>query len=188
MKKIYSTIMLLTMMVAALGFTACGGDDDDDINGGGNSSKGEMTLTIDGESYYATNCSAEQTRGRGMYLNIRASTSSQFSTKGKELVVHISPSRVSELSVGDVFDSGSMSIQMYHNFNEVVINTYTWRAIEGNITIKKITNMEMTIQINDLVLKHKEKDIKRTISGTAVLNSATYDSQGNLLSFDEAID
>jgi hypothetical protein len=77
---------------------------------------------------------------------------------------------------------------MYHNFNEVVINTYTLRAIEGNITIKKITNMEMTIQINDLVLKHKEKDIKRTISGTAVLNSATYDSQGNLLSFDEAID
>ena len=29
MKKIYSTIMVLAMMVAALGFTACGGDDDD---------------------------------------------------------------------------------------------------------------------------------------------------------------
>ena len=30
MKKIYSTIMVLAMMVAALGFTACGGGDDDD--------------------------------------------------------------------------------------------------------------------------------------------------------------
>ena len=29
MKKLYSTIMLLAMMVAALSFTACGDDDDD---------------------------------------------------------------------------------------------------------------------------------------------------------------
>ena len=30
MKQIYSTIMMLALMVAALSFTACGGDDDDD--------------------------------------------------------------------------------------------------------------------------------------------------------------
>ena len=36
MKKIYSKIMMLAMMVAALGLTACGGDDDGD-NGGNNS-------------------------------------------------------------------------------------------------------------------------------------------------------
>lgn len=30
MKKIYSTIMMLAMMVTALSFTACGGDDDED--------------------------------------------------------------------------------------------------------------------------------------------------------------
>ena len=35
MKKLYSTIMLLAMMVAALCLTACGGNDEDD--GGGNS-------------------------------------------------------------------------------------------------------------------------------------------------------
>ena len=29
MKKLYSTIMMLAMMVAALGLTACGGDDAD---------------------------------------------------------------------------------------------------------------------------------------------------------------
>ena len=38
MKKVYSTIMMLTMIVAALSFTACGGDDDDVDNGGGEAS------------------------------------------------------------------------------------------------------------------------------------------------------
>lgn len=33
MKKLYSTIMMLALMVAALGFTACGGGDDEQ-NGG----------------------------------------------------------------------------------------------------------------------------------------------------------
>ena len=33
MKKIYSTFMMLAMMVAALSFTACGSDDDENENG-----------------------------------------------------------------------------------------------------------------------------------------------------------
>ena len=37
MRRINSTIMVLAMMVAALGFTACGGDDEVD-NGGGEAS------------------------------------------------------------------------------------------------------------------------------------------------------
>jgi len=53
MKKLYSTIMMLAMMVAALSFTACGGDDDDgdDIDTGGSS----YTLTVtnqDGKVYH----------------------------------------------------------------------------------------------------------------------------------------
>ena len=47
MKRIYSTLMLLAMIVAALSFTACGGDDKDDIDGGG-SSNAAFTITIDG--------------------------------------------------------------------------------------------------------------------------------------------
>ena len=35
MKKVYSTITMLAMIVAALSFTACGGDDDEVDNGGG---------------------------------------------------------------------------------------------------------------------------------------------------------
>ncbi len=38
MKKLYSTVMMLAMMVAALSFTACGGDDDEVDNGGGEAS------------------------------------------------------------------------------------------------------------------------------------------------------
>lgn len=48
MKKLYSTIMLLAMMVAALSFTACGDDDEDEIEGGGSSST-IFSITIDGE-------------------------------------------------------------------------------------------------------------------------------------------
>lgn len=39
MKKLYSTVMMLAMMVAALSFTACGGDDDEVDNG-----KSEATI------------------------------------------------------------------------------------------------------------------------------------------------
>ena len=48
MKKVYSTIMMLTMMVAALSFTACGDDEDDDNpNGGGD----YIQVTLDGKTY-----------------------------------------------------------------------------------------------------------------------------------------
>ena len=61
MKKLYSTIMMLAMMVAALSFTACGGDDDDDINKGGNKEdigggdnddySQSLQITLNGESH-----------------------------------------------------------------------------------------------------------------------------------------
>jgi len=47
MKKLYSTIMMLAMMVATLGLTACGGSDDDEDDGVNNSSA-TFTITIDG--------------------------------------------------------------------------------------------------------------------------------------------
>ena len=48
MKKLYSTIMMLAMMVAALGLTACGGDDEDEIGGdGGGSASSTFTIIYD---------------------------------------------------------------------------------------------------------------------------------------------
>ena len=46
MKKLYSTIMMLARMVAALSLTACGGDDEDEISGDGGGSSASSTFTI----------------------------------------------------------------------------------------------------------------------------------------------
>lgn len=47
MKKLYSTIMMLAMMVAALSFTACGGDDDNQ-GGDGNINSNNVVGTWKG--------------------------------------------------------------------------------------------------------------------------------------------
>lgn len=52
MKKLYSTIMMLAMMVAALGLTACGGDDEEDDAGGTSSSSLVGTWDIVQSVYY----------------------------------------------------------------------------------------------------------------------------------------
>ena len=49
MKKIYSTVMMLAMMVAALSLTACGGDDDGD--GGYDFKQDYDVLQINGVQY-----------------------------------------------------------------------------------------------------------------------------------------
>ena len=51
MKKLYSTILMLAMMVAALSLAACGGDDEDDDFGGiDDPSSYEFAITYDGET------------------------------------------------------------------------------------------------------------------------------------------
>lgn len=51
MKKLYSTIMLLAMMVAALSLTACG-DDEEEIENGLYGSDDFIEVTIDGKTYH----------------------------------------------------------------------------------------------------------------------------------------
>ena len=51
MKKLFSTILVLATMVAALSLTACGGDDkDDDFGGVDAPSSYEFAITYDGET------------------------------------------------------------------------------------------------------------------------------------------
>jgi len=61
MKKLYSSIMLLAMMVAALSFTACGGDDDE--NGGSNLKQDYDILQVNGVDYacYGYRCAVTYT-------------------------------------------------------------------------------------------------------------------------------
>ena len=181
--KSNSILTMLTALVFALSFVACGSSNDDDVN----PPKGQKTLKVDEESYYAVECSAEQTKGNGMYLHIIAATDPEIAINGHELVVHISPSKVSELNVGDVFGVDDLSVQEFRRLNEITFNSYAWNELEGDITIKRITSMEMTIQINNLSLQHKTTGVQHTISGSATLNSGTWDGKGNVLSFEDAI-
>ena len=186
MKKLYSGIMMLAMMVAALSFTACGSDDGG--NGGGNNPPtGGKTLSYDGTAYYAVGCTAEQTKGRGMYFNIVAAPNEVLAINGHQLVVHISKNKVAELKVGDVFNSENTSVQTLRGTQEIAIETYAWKITEGSITITKITDMEMTLQFTNVKVHHKTKDVEHSFNGTAVLNSGVYSSNGQLLSFADAI-
>ena len=185
MKRAYSKIMMLVMIIAALGFTTCGGDDEEGKGNQGNNSC--TTIVIDGEKYYAANCHAEQTHRNGMFLVVNAVTDVKFPFNGHELVAHISPCAVADLKEGQVFDSENIRIQTLRGLSEVVVNNYQWDVLSGSISIKKITKMEMTIQLNSLQLEHIRTRVKHTISGTAVLNSGVYSSGGPLLSFDDVL-
>lgn len=180
MKKLYSTILLLAMMAAVLSLTACGGDDENESG-----SKGKETLTIDGMTYKCSKTSSvEQTKGSGMYLTvITSSNGSEWN--GKKLVVHISPSKVSQLNVGDVFEYDEISVRNYNNVSTIELNSYSWDAINGNIVIKDIREKDLTIQINKLTVRHVNTEVEHTIDGTATLYNSLYDSKGNMLPFSE---
>ena len=51
MKKIYSTIMMLAMIIATLSLTACSSSDDDEEGGGNTSSLVGTWKVIEEESY-----------------------------------------------------------------------------------------------------------------------------------------
>lgn len=188
MKKISSILMLAMMMIAALSFTACGDDDDTNNSGGGENPTTQQALKVDGKSYYNGNlCNAKQTKNDGMYLTVTAVENINFQNSGKELVAHIKPNKVADLKVGDVFDTSKLSIQTFRNLSEIPVNTYMWNVVEGNISITKITDIEMTVQINNLKIKHKNSGVEHTISGIAVLNSGVYGSDKKLLSFADAV-
>lgn len=54
MKKYYSVLVMLAMMVAALSFTACGGSDDEEDGGGIPSPSSSMVIRINGVDWTAS--------------------------------------------------------------------------------------------------------------------------------------
>lgn len=182
-----SRFYMLAMICAAFCLTACGGssDDDDDFDFGGR--KGQKTLKVDGELFYCGDgSSVEQTERSGMYLDVEAVTDLNFQMSGHRLVMHISPSRVSQLKVGQEFDGDMISVRNFVHITEIHVNSYEWEVISGSFVIKSITDTEMAIQFNKMVVKYNYRDVKHTIEGTAVLNSGMW-KDGKLLPFSEAI-
>lgn len=180
--------MLAMMMIAALvSLSACSSDDDEEGGNTGSTASGQQTLTIDGKSYYyGTLCFAEQTRNNGMYLHVTAIEDREFELQGHDLSLHIAPNKVSDLQVGDTFAEGNMSVQTFRSLTELTSGTYMWNIVEGEVTVTKITSMELTIHFDGLKLEHKNSHVQHTISGTAVLTSGAFDSNNKQLSFAEA--
>ena len=96
MKKLFSTIMLLALMVAAMGLTACGGDDEeDDIIGNSSFLVGTWSVTSgqgwggytgDGEAEYL------QFKSNGTYINVQFDdglyiTKGTWKVTGNELIM-----------------------------------------------------------------------------------------------------
>ena len=82
MKKLYSTILLLAMMVAALGFTACGDDDEEDDSGSGYSSFLVGTWQVEDEDSYADEVEYVQFKSNGTYINVQYDEDGLYITKG----------------------------------------------------------------------------------------------------------
>lgn len=66
MKKVYSTILMLATIVAALSLTACGGDDDDEV-GGDETSTLVGTWELIQEVYHDGRGGTENYQGYGAY-------------------------------------------------------------------------------------------------------------------------
>lgn len=175
-------MIMFAIIVAALSFTACSDDDDDNA---------KKTLVIDGVPYYCGYDYSDvvQIRNSSMLLSVAAVENKENPLDGHLLKMEIPPSKVSELSVGQVFNSDEIRIYAYrvimHVFDEV--EPYNWNAINGNIVITEIKEKELTIQINNLTVKHKRTGVEHNIAGTATLYNSVYDSNGVMLPFSDSI-
>ena len=128
MKKIYSTILLLAMMVAALSLTACGGDDDEI---GGNSSFliGTWSVTSgqgwgfesDGEAEYL------QFKSDGTYINVQFDDG-LYITKGTWRATDTE--LVMKETEGDILGTYTYKIL---NHTQTFINLEMW-GITANLT------------------------------------------------------
>ena len=181
MKKIHSTIMMLAMMVAALSFTACSSDDDEDGGGGGGDSK--KTLIIDGQAYYA-GCvkdfiggSVVQS-GSGMRLHISAIENPHSVYKGYKISLHISPTKVSELRVGQVFNFVDKTSINFGDFWAQAATTWWWYGTDGEMLIKDIKETELTVQFKNFAIKRQETGTEHTIEGTAILQNSISNNNG----------
>ena len=149
MKKLYSTIMMLAMMVAALSFTACSSDDDED--GGDNGSmlvldgyKMRHSLNTETNTYDATITQ----RYNNMHFSFNYSKDNTM--KLYELDLRIPALHdVSNLEVGDTFDFSDIEVETYRNIMSVELYESTFKSLGGSITITNVTNKEVTAKIND---------------------------------------
>lgn len=159
------------MMVMSMTMVSCGESDDFDDEGVEvGKAIGSKMLKIDGEAYYCGSSSeAQQTNGSGMYLKVYALENPNYDLNGHILIVHIPPSKVAELKSNDVFRKGDIIVRNFYLAHDIEANSYRWKAIQGDIRIGAIKNRQLTIEIEFLVIEHKDTGVRHTIDGSAIL-------------------
>lgn len=185
MKKIYSTMVMLAMMVAALSFTACGGDDDDNNN---NLSRTPYeTILIDGAKFYIWR-SVASTERKHVSLYVGA-VKNPSSMKMTQIEIDL-PKTFAELRVGDTFANDIKIYGFYDNYSSYNIDIwkkeeYIYKYKGGNIVIiHYLIEGEMIVRFNNLQIEHSENGTTHTYSGTLNVRPRLLDANNNPLPFD----
>lgn len=184
MKKLYSTIKMLAIMIAALGLTACPNNDNDDEDVFG-ISENEESLIIDDVALVPKAYIKENSIG-GMYLLIYAHENAYFPKTKITFELYIGRMWVSELEVGDTFNEKQIYIENLESTPVIALYEKGYRIISGSITVLAINSNSVKLKFNDLKFALKfisniygeesePKDPKvHTVSGTATFLNNRY--------------
>ena len=178
MKKLYSTIMLLAMMVTALSLTACGGDDEEDDGGSSSSSAftilftyqngNEEPYTYDNE--YAIKSLCAELENLRLFERTNGSYFSVMFPRGSLYIVFPSSKYGKDLDA-------SYFTQGFNDFGEdateiVRIDPYSagWYGhyLSGSAKVVKNDGKYVTITFNDykVSISRMEQEIYIKLNGT----------------------
>ena len=110
MKKIYSMMMMLAMMVAALNFTACGSDDDNENEGGSSALIGKWDV-VQTVHYYDSESEVDD--GNGAYWEFTAN----------KLTVHDSKDLMNGKPCDYTYSNGKLSITGMSIYNVIELTS-----------------------------------------------------------------
>ena len=161
MKKLYSTIMMLATIVAALSFTACGGSDDEDVNidniiSGDNSSNYSYTITKDGEVTKYPNKYLDKGRWNE---NKHWLFLSHTLTNELFWIYPYSVSYTDFVKGYDIMKEAKYVDYVYPS----QLNTYKYKHISGSATVIDNSNKIITIQFSNLKLVYNSGKSEHTI-------------------------
>ena len=171
MKKLYSTIMTLAMMVAALSLTACGGDDEE--NGGINLKQDYDILQVNGVDYacYGYRCaityssSWNKSNHSGTILLPCGKLSD--AKKGEydyDYMYDISLKGSRELKKGSKLEEYSLKFKSSEDFN------HNYEYTSGSATVADIRSDEyITVKFDSFMVSNKEGD-SYVLNGTVQLD------------------
>jgi len=172
MKKLYSTIMLLAMMVTALSLTACG-DDDDETGGDGSSPTSTLKMVSSkGGEYYIekgdVNYSIGNNRGNlsknghiWCYLRASKSDAANGMTSGYFRIKMENRKSISGFPKGYDLGECDMNFATYSDYSY----TNEFDYVSGSIKVIANDGKSFTLKFDDYVAEH-DGGWTMTVNGT----------------------